>query len=147
NNLAAPDIVTLEEVQDNTGPDDDGTVAADQTLDQLTEAVEKAGGPSYEWRQISPADNADGGQPGGNIRVAFLYNPDRVSFTDRDGGDATTPVDVVDKDGAPALSASPGRIAPEDSAWEASRKPLAGEFRFRGQPVFVVANHFSSKGG
>ena len=31
--------------------------------------------------------------------------------------------------------------------WNASRKPLAGEFRFRGRPVFVIANHFNSKGG
>src|SRR5690606_25460831 len=31
-NLAAPDIVALEEIQDNNGSDDDGTVAADETL-------------------------------------------------------------------------------------------------------------------
>ncbi|MGH3309679.1 MAG: endonuclease/exonuclease/phosphatase family protein [Streptomyces sp.] len=146
-NLASPDIVALEEVQDNTGPDDDGTVAADKTLDQLTAAIKKAGGPAYEWRQISPEDKADGGQPGGNIRVAFLYNPGRVSFADRAGGDAGTPVKVTEKDGVPALSANPGRVAPQDDAWKASRKPLAGEFRFRGRQVFVVANHFSSKGG
>ncbi|MGP3978324.1 endonuclease/exonuclease/phosphatase family protein [Streptomyces sp. 8N114] len=146
-NLSSPDIVTVEEVQDNTGPDDDGTVAADKTLKMLTEAVKKAGGPSYKWRQIDPADKADGGQPGGNIRVAFLYNPERVSFTDRPGGDTTAPVKVQDKGGKPALSVSPGRIAPQDEAWKASRKPLAGEFRFQGRTVFVVANHFSSKGG
>jgi predicted extracellular nuclease len=29
----------------------------------------------------------------------------------------------------------------------ASRKPLAGEFRWRGRTVFAVANHFASKGG
>ncbi|MBA0050465.1 endonuclease/exonuclease/phosphatase [Streptomyces sp. AJS327] len=146
-NLASPDIVMLEEVQDDTGPDDDGTVSAGKTLDQLTEAIAKAGGPAYEYRQIDPEDKADGGQPGGNIRVAFLYNPERVSFTDREGGDATTPVEVTERDGEPALSASPGRVTPQDDAWEASRKPLAGEFRFQGRPVFVVANHFSSKGG
>ncbi|NLU67481.1 endonuclease/exonuclease/phosphatase family protein [Streptomyces sp. HNM0574] len=146
-NLASPDIVTLEEVQDDSGPEDDGTVSADKTLKQLTEAIAAAGGPSYEWRQIDPADGADGGQPGGNIRVAFLYNPERVSFTDRKGGDATTPVTVEESDGAPALSASPGRVAPQDEAWKAARKPLAGEFRFKGRPVFVVTNHFSSKGG
>lgn len=28
-----------------------------------------------------------------------------------------------------------------------SRKPLAGEFVFRGKTVFVIANHFGSKGG
>ncbi|MFI8852242.1 endonuclease/exonuclease/phosphatase family protein [Streptomyces sp. NPDC053499] len=146
-NLSSPDIVTVEEVQDDTGPTDDGTVGAGKTLEMLTDAIQKAGGPSYEWRQIDPADKADGGQPGGNIRVAFLYNPERVSFTDRPGGDTTTPVKVVDKGGEPALSASPGRIAPQDPAWKASRKPLAGEFRFRGRTVFVIANHFSSKGG
>lgn len=146
-NLSSPDIVTVEEVQDDTGPADDGTVAAGKTLDMLTDAVRERGGPAYEWRQIDPADKADGGQPGGNIRVAFLYNPERVSFTDRPGGDATTPVRVEKKNGKPALSASPGRIAPQDPAWEASRKPLAGEFRFKGRQVFVVANHFSSKGG
>ncbi|CAL9405023.1 endonuclease/exonuclease/phosphatase family protein [Streptomyces sp. enrichment culture] len=145
--LSSPDIVTVEEVQDDTGPQDDGTVGAEETLTLLTEAVEKAGGPSYAWRQIDPVDKADGGQPGGNIRVALLYNPKRVSFVDRPGGDATTPVQVVGENGRPALSASPGRIAPQDEAWQASRKPLAGEFRFRGRTVFVIANHFSSKGG
>lgn len=147
-NLSSPDVVAVEEVQDNNGPKDDGTVAADRTLDRLTGAIEKAGGPAYRWREIAPQDKKDGGQPGGNIRVAFLYNPHRVSFADRAGGDATTPVRVGKGDGrTPKLSANPGRIAPRNKAWKASRKPLAGEFRFRGRKVFVVANHFSSKGG
>ena len=143
-NLAAPDVVALEEVQDNSGATDDGVVAADQTLRRFTDAIAAAGGPRYEWRQIDPANNADGGQPGGNIRVAFLFNPARVSFVDRPGGDAATP--VPDGDHA-ALSASPGRIDPGNPAWEDSRKPLAGEFTFQGKQVFVVANHFNSKGG
>ncbi|GAA4908320.1 hypothetical protein LX16_3073 [Stackebrandtia albiflava] len=147
-NLASPDIVALEEIQDNTGSTNDGVVAADQTLDLLVEAIVAAGGPAYEWRQIDPADGMDGGQPGGNIRVAFLFNPERVEFVDRSGGDATTPVAVsADSDGTAALSVSPGRIAPGDTAWDDSRKPLAGEFRFNGEKVIVVANHFNSKGG
>lgn len=147
-NLAAPDIVNVEEVQDNTGPDDDGTVAADRTLDRLTAAIHEAGGPAYQWREIDPENNKDGGQPGGNIRVAFLYNPKRVSFADRAGGGTHTPVKVEKAgDGTPRLSSNPGRIDPDDKAWAASRKPLAGEFRFRGRKVFVAANHFSSKGG
>ncbi|WP_407564176.1 endonuclease/exonuclease/phosphatase family protein [Streptomyces sp. 184] len=145
--LASPDIVALQEVQDDNGATDDAVTSADATLRKLTDAIAAAGGPAYEWRQIDPVDDADGGQPGGNIRVAFLYNPARVSFTDRPGGDATTPVEVTADGGTPALSASPGRIAPGDAAWNDSRKPLAGEFTFRGRTVFVVANHFSSKGG
>ncbi|MDA2807894.1 endonuclease/exonuclease/phosphatase family protein [Nocardiopsis suaedae] len=145
--LAAPAIVSLEEVQDDSGPTDDGTVSAERTLEMLTGAVEAAGGPSYEWRLIDPEDKRDGGQPGGNIRNALLFDPERVSFTDRPGGDATTPVEVVGEGGDTHLSVSPGRIAPKDAAWENSRKPLVGEFSFEGRPVFVVTDHFASKGG
>jgi len=147
--LASPDIVTLEEIQDNNGADGngDGVVAADQTLKRFTDAIAAVGGPRYEWRQIDPQDLTDGGEPGGNIRVGFLFNPTRVSFVDRPGGDATTPVSVINERGKTHLSASPGRIDPTNPAWEDSRKPLAGEFLFHGKTVFVIANHFNSKGG
>jgi predicted extracellular nuclease len=148
-NLSAPDIVTLEEIQDNNGPEGhgDGVVAADETLRRFTDAIVAAGGPRYEWRQIDPQDLTDGGQPGGNIRVGFLFDPQRVSFVDRPGGDATTAVGVREQRGRAALTISPGRIDPANEAWEDSRKPLAGEFVFRGRTVFVIANHFASKGG
>ena len=45
------------------------------------------------------------------------------------------------------LTFSPGRIDPTNAVWNSSRKPLAGEFRYRGKKLFVVANHFASKGG
>lgn len=147
-NLRNPDVLAVEEVQDNSGPADDGVVAADRTFQRFVEAIVAAGGPAYHWRQIDPVDNADGGQPGGNIRVGFLFNPDRVRIVDRPGGDATTPVEVTTRrNGKPRLSLSPGRVDPLSDAWEESRKPLAGEFVFRGKRVFVVANHFGSKGG
>ncbi|AJF68428.1 endonuclease/exonuclease/phosphatase family protein [Streptomyces vietnamensis] len=146
-NLASPDVVALEEVQDNNGATDDGVVAADQTYAKLIAAITAAGGPAYQYRQINPVDDQDGGEPGGNIRVGFLYNPARVGFTDRPGGTSTTAVSVVNNAGTAALSVSPGRISPSDSAWNASRKPLVGEFTFQGKTVFVVANHFTSKGG
>ena len=75
--------MAVEEVQDNTGDTDDGTVAADVTLTKLTAAITAAGGPSYSWREIDPVNDKDGGEPGGNIRVVFLFNPARVSFVDR----------------------------------------------------------------
>ncbi|MFD2418342.1 endonuclease/exonuclease/phosphatase family protein [Amycolatopsis pigmentata] len=148
-NLAAPDVVTLEEIQDNNGASGtgDGVVAADQTLNRFTDAIVTAGGPRYEWREIDPRDLADGGQPGGNIRTAFLFNPRRVSFVDKPGGDAVTAVSVETAHGRPHLSISPGRVDPGDEAWQDSRKPLAGEFVFHGRTVFVIANHFNSKGG
>ncbi|MER7664411.1 endonuclease/exonuclease/phosphatase family protein [Streptomyces sp. NPDC096193] len=146
-NLSSPDILALEEIQDNNGAKNDGTVAADQTVKKFTDAIAAAGGPAYEWRGVDPQNNEDGGEPGGNIRQVFLFNPERVSFTDRAGGDSTTATGVVEERGRAALTLSPGRIDPANTAWEASRKPLAGEFTFRGRTVFVIANHFGSKGG
>ncbi|MFE2940331.1 endonuclease/exonuclease/phosphatase family protein [Streptomyces sp. NPDC059255] len=154
-NLSSPDIVSLEEIQDNNGAKDDGTVAADKTLAQFIAAIKAAGGPAYDWRSVDPQDKVDGGEPGGNIRNVFLFDPKRVSFVDRPGGDATTATKVVkapkaDKGGkkdAITLSVSPGRINPTSDAWKSSRKPLVGEFTFRGEQVFVVGNHFNSKGG
>ncbi|MEV6587235.1 endonuclease/exonuclease/phosphatase family protein [Streptomyces acidicola] len=146
-NLQSPDIVALEEIQDNNGATNDGTVAADQTVKKLIEAIAAAGGPTYDWRSVDPVDLADGGEPGGNIRQVFLFNPKRVSFTDRAGGDATTAVGVTKAHGKAQLTASPGRIDPTNDAWKNSRKPLVGEFTFRGRTVFLIANHFASKGG
>ena len=149
-NLASPDIIALEEVQDNDGATDSGTVAADQTLTRLTQAIRAAGGPLYDWREIDPVNDQDGGQPGGNIRVAFLFDPTRVSFVDRGGSNvdrSTTATAVVKEHGRPDLTLSPGRIDPTSDAWDASRKPLVGEFLFHGETVFVIGNHFDSKLG
>ncbi|MFB6625964.1 endonuclease/exonuclease/phosphatase family protein [Streptomyces sp. NPDC056374] len=146
-NLASPDILALEEIQDNNGAKNDGTVAADQTVKKFTDAIVAAGGPAYEWRSVDPENNKDGGEPGGNIRQVFLFNPERVSFTDRAATDASSATAVTGRKGHAALTVSPGRIDPANTAWESSRKPLAGEFVFRGRTVFVIANHFGSKGG
>jgi uncharacterized protein len=143
--LASPDLLSLEEVQDDSGPTSDGTVDASATVARLTDAIEAAGGPAYEYRDVDPQHNQDGGEPGGNIRVGFLFRTDRgLAFVDRPGGDATTAVDV---EPGPHLSASPARVDPTNPAFDDSRKPVAAEFTFRGRPLFVVANHFNSKGG
>ena len=151
-NLAAPDILAIEEIQDNTGGTNDGTTAADLSWGSLIAAIQAAGGPVYEYRQIDPVDNADGGQPGGNIRVGFLFRTDRgVQFVDRPGGTSTVDTGVVSvgtgDDAAARLQFSPGRIGTDDPAFNSARKGLAGEFLWQGETVIVIANHFSSKGG
>jgi predicted extracellular nuclease len=147
NNLQSPDIVSLEEIQDDNGAKDDGTVDASVTVNKLIDAIVAAGGPKYDWRSIDPVNDQDGGEPGGNIRQVFLFNPERVSFTDRPGGGSTTAVGVAKAHGKAQLTVSPGRIDPASDAWKSSRKPLVGEFVFRGRTVFVIANHLTSKGG
>jgi uncharacterized protein len=148
-NLKSPDILNLEEIQDNNGATNNGVVDANVTLQTLIDAIKAAGGPTYEYRQISPIDGTNGGEPGGNIRVGFLFNPQRVTFVDRLGGTSTSNTTVTDSnsDGNPDLSASPGLIDPTNPAFSSSRKPLVGEFVFNGQTVYVIGNHFNSKGG
>jgi predicted extracellular nuclease len=147
-NLRSPDIVALEEVQDNNGAVDDGTVDSNVTLDTLVAAIDAAGGPHYAYRYIAPVNDQDGGEPGGNIRVAYLFRTDRgVAFVDRPGAGSTTPNDVVGTGADTHLAYSPGRIDPASDAWTSSRKPLAAEFTYNGHRLFVIANHFNSKGG
>jgi predicted extracellular nuclease len=148
NNLRAPDLLAIEEIQDNSGAADTGVVDASTTWSMLVGAIKTAGGPTYSYRQIDPVDKADGGAPAANIRVGFLFRTDRgLAFVARGGGDATTATAVTGSGSATQLTLSPGRVDPTNSAFTDSRKPLAGEFTFKGERVFAVANHFNSKGG
>jgi predicted extracellular nuclease len=145
--LGSPEIIGVEEIQDDSGALDDGTVDAGLTLQALASAIRNADGPSYDFREVLPLNNQDGGEPGGNIRVAFLFDPARVAFVDRGDSFGSAETRVVSVDGHPRLTRSPGRIDPANDAWEQSRKPLAGEFRVNGQTLFVVACHFISQTG
>jgi len=147
-NLKAPDVLAIEEIQDNNGTTNDATVSASTTWGMLIAAIQSTGGPAYDYRQIDPVDDQDGGAPGGNIRQGLLFRTDRgLSFVDRPGGGSATANGVVGSGSATHLLYSPGRIAPTNAAFNASRKPLAAEFMFRGHRLFLVANHFNSKGG
>lgn len=149
NNLRSPDLLAIEEIQDNDGAANTSVTDASVTWNTLIAAIKSVGGPDYQFRQIDPVDDQDGGQPGGNIRVGFLFRTDRgLEFIDRSGGDATTPTQIVSTPSGPRLSVSPGLIDPSNLAWstpEGVRKPLVGEFRARGKKVFVIANHWKSK--
>lgn len=154
-NLKSPDIIGLSEIQDNNGTTDNGVVAADQTYARLIAAIAAAGGPTYQFRQIDPVNNQDGGAPGGNIRVGFLFNPAKVGFDDRAGGGSTTATTIG---AGGALVQNPGRVDPNNPAWssaaalpgevfgfDGTRKPLTAEFIVDGQRLVLVLNHFKSK--
>ncbi|MDJ0532342.1 MAG: lamin tail domain-containing protein [Xenococcaceae cyanobacterium MO_207.B15] len=128
NNLNTPDIIGLQEIQDSSGSVNDGVTDADATLQELVNAIAAAGGPTYEFIDNTfITDGLSGGQPGGNIRTAFLYNPERVSLVE----------DSVQTIGSQA----PGE------AFNGARLPLVATFEFNNEEVTVVNNHFSSKGG
>ncbi len=141
--LKTPDIVGLTEMQDNDGAVDSGTVDASKSFETLIAAIEAKTGVKYAYTDIAPEDKKDGGQPGGNIRVGFLYNPERVSLAPGKKGTATEAVSVENG----KLTSNPGRIQPLDPNFASSRKPLVGEFLFKGESYHVIVNHFNSKGG
>ena len=108
-----PDIIGVTEVQDNNGQDA-GDSRANESYERLIQAIVDAGGVRYEYANIDPVNNADGGAPNANIRVGFLYNPDRVSLTEGiPAGDATTAVGYENG----KLTHNPGRIDPNNAAF------------------------------
>ncbi|EPT05654.1 hypothetical protein FOMPIDRAFT_1021407 [Fomitopsis schrenkii] len=150
NYLNAPDIVFLQEIQDDSGKKDDGTVSADKTLSKLTATIARVSlyQAQYEYAYVAPEDNMDGGQPGGNIRVAYLWRPEKVSLVPGPpAGNATQAAEPVrDGQGKVTLSFNPGRIDPNNAAWEEARKPVAAAWQTTtGERFYTVNVHYSSK--
>jgi len=129
--LGAPDIVGLQEVQDDSGSVSDGTTSAALTLQALADEIFAQTGIQYSvFDNPFVVDGETGGQPGGNIRVAFLYRDDRVDIDEASAFTITEPGDT-------ALAA----------AFQNSRAPLGVNFTFNGETVTVINNHFTSKIG
>ncbi|MBD2418514.1 lamin tail domain-containing protein [Anabaena cylindrica FACHB-243] len=127
NNLKSPDIIGLQEIQDNSGSTNDGVTSASLTLQTLIDAIAAAGGPTYKFIDNTfITNNNSGGQPGANIRNAFLYNDSRVDLVD--GSVQTVPSSSF-------------------AAFTDTRLPLIANFAFNGEEITVINNHFSSKGG
>lgn len=120
-----PDVVALQEIQDNDGADQSDETGADENYQVFIDEIQGVGGPEYGWADIAPELGADGGQPGGNIRNGFLYNPARMEL----------------------IQDSLGRIGVDDPAFEGTRKPLIGCFRNKstGKQIAVINVHLASK--
>lgn len=147
-NQGGPDVVALQEMQDNSGPADDGVVTADETARMLIAAIKEINPDlEYEYVEIAPADGEDGGMPGGNIRVAYLVNTKRAKINLRGNAGSKTEGDVSLKDGRLTLNHNPVRIGTETDAFARTRKPLLLEVEFNGEKIFLINNHLSSKRG
>jgi hypothetical protein len=121
--LNSPDIVALQEIQDNDGPVVSNEVDASKTYEMLIEKIKAAGGPEYSWADLPPEPGADGGQPGGNIRNGYLYRADRVSLVEMK------------------------KVGQGDEAFSSTRKSLLARFEFSGHQVLLVNNHLTSRRG
>ena len=147
-NLKNPDVVALQEIQDNDGPGNAAgstVTAANVTLQMLVDALNAAAPDGVEYAFIDNpfiGDDTNGGEGGGNIRTAYLYRTDRVDFVD--GSLRTVAADgsaITDVAGNLDQANNP------DNPFFDSRVPLAADFAFNGQTVTIVNNHFTSKGG
>jgi VCBS repeat-containing protein len=128
-NMGGPAILGLEEVQDNNGAGT-GVLAADKTLDLLIDAIVAAGGPRYAWVSIDPAaENANGGEPNGNIRNVILYDTSRVSYVDG------------------SVKQIPDNTPANGDSFRNSRIPLSADFMFHGEKVTFVSIHNYSRLG
>src|SRR5699024_2180967 len=105
--LGAPDIIGVTEVQDENGPIDAGNPGARKSYTRLVNAIYEYGGPRYEFAHIDPIDNQDGGQPGSNIQVGILYNPERVNL--KEGMPHGSALNAVSYQNG-TLTLNPGRI-------------------------------------
>ncbi len=123
-NLGAPTIVALQEIQDDDGAEISSVLGSDRTLSTLVDLIKTTYGVDYAYAYLAPsASNINGGQPNANIRNGFLYRADLVTLNS---------VELLD---------------PTNSAFASSRKPLIGHFTFNGQDLTVINLHMNSKGG
>lgn len=123
-NLKAPDIISLQEIQDADGAGSGSNLSGAPTAQGLIDAIAALGGPHYVYVEIAPTTpNSTGGEPNGNIRNGFLYNADRVSYVD----------------GSAELITG--------SAFNNSRNPLVATFDFQGHQVTAIDVHATSRGG
>ena len=121
--LMSPDIITVVEMQDNDGENKTDVTAADKSAQRLIDAIVEAGGPTYLYAENPVVNNANGGAPGANIRVGFLYDPTRVQLKSLD------------------------EIGTDSSVFAGTRKSIVGNFVFDGHDIMVIGNHLNSKSG
>jgi len=120
-----PDVVALQEIQDNDGAEVTEVVDASDTYTLLIQTIEELSGVRYDFVDVAPEVGADGGQPGGNIRNGFLYNPERVSLDEK------------------SVKAIGGNL----DCFIGSRKPLVCEFieQSSGARLGIINIHLASK--
>ena len=125
---------------DGTRPGRDHTYNADRN------AAIAPGGPTYQFRNVNPVDDQDGGEPGAtsarassSAPIAALPLSTAPGATVDDSQQGRRPAQRRCSSFSPAASTRP---TPPSTPAQAAR----GEFRSTA-PVFVIGNHFKSKGG
>lgn len=143
--LQTPDILGLVEVEDDDGDKSSSITTAKKNALAIIKAIREKGGPQYDYIDIEPINNNDGGKPGVNIRNIILYRKDRLTLKKSHYGEGSSNKStyVIDD----LLAYNPGKIGVEDKAFVNTRKSLVAHFDFKGKDVIAIVNHLSSKRG
>lgn len=141
--LNCPTIINFVEIQDYNGEDFEGGASAEKTLKKIIEHTQCAKN-NYKVVNIDPLNHGEGGVPGGNIRVAMIYDSAKVIFKSNPAPRPNSETIVLDNG---SLNYNPGRVFPNDWSFQGSRRSLVVEFEFQGERIFVLGNHFNSKLG
>lgn len=154
NQLKAPDILCLLEIQDDDGEKDSNVVSADKTLNLLMNKMKELDPTKpYAACYIAPEWNKDGGMRYANIRPVYLYRSDRLELVDDSDKNVhnstyTTKVEAAAR--GVFLIQNPARIGVEGESFKRTRKSLVAHFRFKkgkglDKDFFIINNHFYSK--
>jgi predicted extracellular nuclease len=123
-NLRAPDIIALQEIQDDNGAASGGTLSGAANAQGLINAIGLISTARYAYVEVAPTTaNSTGGEANGNIRNGFLYNMDRVSYVE----------------GSAELITG--------AAYNNTRKPLVADFTFGGETITAINVHLTSRIG
>ncbi|MHA2890603.1 hypothetical protein [Bacillus cereus] len=71
-NLKQSDIIGIQEMQDNNGTLNGGTIDASLSAKRLIDAIREIDGPQYEYADIVSTDNKDSGVPWQILVLAFF---------------------------------------------------------------------------
>lgn len=121
--LGLPDILVLQEIQDDSGLDDDGTTSASQNLVALIDEILDLSSVQYRYLDQKPVNNTNGGASGANIRTIMLFREDRGLTLGKNQCDFSIP---------------------NSSSFYNSRKPFICEFSRNGKTIFVIGVHLVS---
>lgn len=140
--MDSPDIIVLNEVLDDSGVQDDGTVSAELTLQTLVDAILSCGGAEYGYSDNPPQDGSDGGITGGNIRTAVIYRLDTgISLKSSDGSTNKVSVSAGDV----YLGTNPVRLFANETVFRGTRKPTLWAFNWNGETILLMGVHLISQ--
>ncbi|MEO0459464.1 MAG: endonuclease/exonuclease/phosphatase family protein [Myxococcota bacterium] len=118
-----PGLIVTQEMQVNDGAELSDNLNADETYAALIEPLNERSGKNYQATYRAESWKTAGGQPGGNIHLGFIWDPDVVKIV-----------------------GEPIAIGADSAVFAGSRKPLATAVRHRetGETTVVVNVHQTS---